>query len=112
MEVISATKILIKLTFQICEEKFESKCQITSKKEATTETVKKCNKPLQKVCDGQGEEKCRTIYETSCSTRYVQKSNGKFVGDTKCERLPTTMCGKGCTAVEQKEECHDDEVKR
>ena len=66
--------------------------------------------PLQKVCNGQGEEKCTTVYETSCSTRYVEKHKGVFVGDTKCEKQPIKMCGAGCTAIEQKEECRDEEV--
>ena len=78
--------------------------------EPSTEIVKKCNKPLQKVCDGQGEEKCITTYETACSTKYVEKHKGKFVGDTKCQKIPVKMCGKGCSAVELKEQCLDEEV--
>jgi len=95
---------------EICEENFEKKCQITFKKQATTETVKKCYKPIEKVCNGQGPEECRTVYESSCTTKYVEKQPGKFVGDTKCEKLPVEICGAGCVTEEQPEECHDKEV--
>ena len=37
---------------EVCDENFEKKCQITFKKMASTETVKKCYRPLEKVCDG------------------------------------------------------------
>ena len=62
---------------EVCEENFEKTCQITFKKQATTETVKKCYRPQQKVCNGQGPEECRTVYESSCTTRYIEKANGK-----------------------------------
>ena len=78
---------------------------------ATTETVKKCYKPLKKVCNGQGPEVCRTIYESSCTTKYIEKDEGKFVGDTNCEALPVEICGAGCVIEQQPEECHDKEVK-
>ena len=96
--------------FQICEENFEKTCQITFKKQATTETVKKCYTPLEKVCNGQGPEQCRTVYESSCTTKYIEKQPGKFVGDTKCEKLPVEICGAGCVTEEQPEECHDKQV--
>ena len=105
-------RILLRLLFQVCEENFEKKCQITFKQQATTETVKKCYKPLKKVCNGQGPEQCRTVYESSCSTKYIEKQPGKFVGDTKCEKLPVEICGAGCVTEEQPEECHNKEVKR
>ena len=101
--------IIINL-FQICEENFEKTCQITFKKQATTETVKKCYTPLEKVCNGQGPEQCRTVYESSCTTKYIEKQPGKFVGDTKCEKLPVEICGAGCVTEEQPEECHDKQV--
>ena len=101
--------LLIK-QFQICEENFEKTCQITFKKQATTETVKKCYTPLEKVCNGQGPEQCRTVYESSCTTKYIEKQPGKFVGDTKCEKLPVEICGAGCVTEEQPEECHDKQV--
>ena len=28
-------------------------------------------------------------------SRYVQKSPGKFVADTSCEKLPKELCGRG-----------------
>ena len=40
-------------------------------------------------------EQCRTYYETSCTTRYVEKTPGKFVADTTCEKLPVEFCGQG-----------------
>ena len=92
---------------EVCEENFEKSCQITFKQQATNETVKKCYKPLQKVCNGQGPEECRTLYESSCTTRYVEKQPGKFVGDTSCEKLPVEICGAGCVTEEGPEECHD-----
>ena len=38
---------------------------------------------------------CQTYYETSCTTRYVEKTPGKFVADTACEKLPVELCGEG-----------------
>ncbi|TRY72684.1 hypothetical protein TCAL_17112 [Tigriopus californicus] len=49
----------------------------------------------------------RTVYESSCTTKYVEKQAGKFVGDTKCEKLPIEICGAGCVTEEGPEECHD-----
>lgn len=92
---------------EVCEENFEKTCQITFKQQAVNETVKKCYKPLEKVCNGQGPEECRTVYESSCTTKYVEKQPGKFVGDTKCEKLPVEICGAGCLTEEGAEECHD-----
>ncbi len=95
---------------EVCEENFEKTCQITFKQQAFNETVKKCYKPLQKVCNGQGAEECRTLYESSCTTRYVEKQPGKFVGDTSCEKLPVEICGAGCVTEEGPEECHNKQV--
>lgn len=92
---------------EVCEENFEKTCQVTFKQQATEETVKKCYRPLEKVCNGQGPEECRTVYESSCTTRYVEKQPGKFVGDTSCEKLPIEICGAGCVTEEGPEECHD-----
>ncbi len=92
---------------EVCEENFEKKCQITFQQQAIKETVKKCNRPLIKVCNGQGKDICKTVYESSCSTRYLEKNPGKFVGDTRCERVPVEICGAGCVAEEGPEECHD-----
>jgi hypothetical protein len=38
---------------------------------------------------------------------YVEKQPGKFVGDSKCEKLPVEICGAGCVFEEGEEECHD-----
>jgi len=92
---------------EVCEENFEKQCSITFKQKAVNETVQKCYKPIEKVCNGQGPEECRTVYESSCSTKYVEKQPGKFVGDTACEKLPVEICGAGCTFEEGPEECHD-----
>merc|ERR1711936_221209 len=92
---------------EVCEEDFEKQCSITFKQKAVNETVEKCYKPIEKVCNGQGPEECRTVYESSCTTKYVEKQPGKFVGDTKCEKLPIEICGAGCTFEEGPEECHD-----
>ena len=95
---------------EVCEENFEKTCQITFKKQAATETVKKCYRPLEKVCNGQGPQECRTVYESACTTKYVEKQPGKFVGDTKCQKLPIEICGAGCTTTEGPEECHDKKI--
>merc|ERR1712170_286187 len=79
---------------EVCEENFEKLCSITFKQQAFNETVKKCYKPTEKVCNGEGPEECRTVYESSCTTKYVEK-------------LPIEICGAGCTFEEGAEECHD-----
>jgi len=95
---------------EVCEENFEKQCQITFKQQAFNETVRKCYRPVEKVCNGQGPEECRTVYESSCTTKYVEKQPGKFVGDTACEKLPVEICGAGCVFEEGAEECHDKTV--
>ena len=92
---------------EVCDEIFEKTCQITFKQQAFNETVRKCYKPVEKVCNGQGPDVCQTIYESSCSTKYIEKQPGKFVGDTGCEKLPVEICGAGCTFDEGLEECHN-----
>jgi len=92
---------------EVCEENFEKTCQVTFKQQAFNETVKKCYKPIEKVCDGSGPKQCKTVYESACTTRYIEKQPGKFVGDTNCEKLPIEICGSGCTTTEGAEECHD-----
>merc|ERR1712098_452353 len=67
-------------------------------------------RPLIKTCEGNGDEVCQTVYESSCTTKYVEKQPGKFVGDTKCEKLPVEICGRGCTTTEGDEECHNKKV--
>ena len=56
--------------------------QITFKKQATNETVKKCYKPMVQMCDGEpaGSREfdpddpdviCKTVFESECTTRYM-----------------------------------------
>ena len=92
---------------EVCEENFEKVCSITFKQQAYNETLEKCYTPVEKICNGEGPEECRTVYESSCTTRYLEKSPGKFVADTACEKLPTELCGAGCSYEEGPEECHD-----
>ena len=112
---------------EVCEESFDKKCSITFVQQARNETVEKCYRPLVKVCgqtDEADEEinsiadsrrkrrrrrrfkknakfgskkTCQTYFETSCTTRYVEKTPGKFVADTSCEKLPIELCGEGET---------------
>ena len=96
---------------ETCEENFEKSCQITFKQEAVKETIRKCYRPVEKVCNGQGERECRPVYESSCSTRYIDQGSGDFVGDTKCEKQPVEICGQGCISQEGPEECHDKQVR-
>ena len=37
----------------------------------------------------------------------MERTPGKFVMDTNCEKLPVEMCGQGCVSEEGVEECHD-----
>ena len=98
---------------EVCEESFDKKCSITFVKQARNETVEKCYTPLVKVCGVEAEGRrrrrfrknaqfgdkktCQTYYETSCTTRYVEKTPGKFVADTSCEKHPVELCGEGKT---------------
>ena len=92
---------------QKCHENYQKSCRISFHKKAQNETIRKCYRPVEKVCAGEGPVECRTVYETSCNTRYVEASPGKFVGETECEKLPVKVCGAGCTYEEGAEECHD-----
>ena len=70
---------------------------------------------MQKICDGTGPELCHTVYESSCTSRYLDKTAGKngttqFVGDTKCEKFPVKLCGKGCRSEPGPEKCQEREV--
>jgi len=56
---------------------------------------------------GNENKKCTTFFESSCTTKYVEKSPGKFVADTSCEKLPVELCGQGCHMEPGEEECHD-----
>ena len=93
---------------EVCEENFDKQCSITFTQKAFNETVRKCYKPVEKICDGNGPEVCQTVYESSCTTKYTEKEpGGKLVGDTSCEKLPVEICGAGCSYEEGEEECHD-----
>ena len=37
---------------EVCEENFEKSCSITFKQQAFNETVRKCYRPTEKVCNG------------------------------------------------------------
>ena len=37
----------------------------------------------------------------------MEKSAGKFVADTHCEKMPVEICGAGCVFEEGDEDCHD-----
>jgi hypothetical protein len=95
---------------EVCDESFEKTCQITFKKQVVKEVINKCYMPLVSVCNGQGKDICKTLYESSCSTKYIEKQPGKFVGDTRCEKLPIEVCGAGCVVEEGPEECHEKEL--
>lgn len=92
---------------EVCDETFEKSCQVTFSQQVFNETVKRCHTPVVKVCDGSGPKECKVAYESSCSTHYVEQQPGKFVGDTKCEKLPLNICGSGCVVEEGPEECYD-----
>ena len=93
---------------EVCEENFDKQCSITFQQKAFNETVRKCYKPVDKVCDGSGPEVCQTVYESSCTTKYTEKEpGGKLIGETSCEKLPVEICGAGCSYEEGEEECHD-----
>ena len=42
--------------------------------------------------------------------QYVEKSTGKFVGDTACQKVPVEICGRGCQYEEGEEECHQKQI--
>ena len=44
------------------------------------------------------------------SSRYVEQTPGKYVGDTRCNKLPVRVCGAGCVVEEGPEECHDKQI--
>ena len=52
------------------KENFEKSCQISFSGESRQESVRRCSRPVVKVCEGAGETVCRTEYETECTTRY------------------------------------------
>ena len=87
---------------ETCEENFEKKCQITFKQAVVQERERKCHRPQRRVCNGQGPE--------LCTTRSRDQGDGKFLGDTMCEKLPVAICGSGCVSEEGPEEWGDQRV--
>ena len=65
--------------------------------------MEKCYQPLVKSCNEKVDATkmiCKNMHETKCSTKYVEKQKGMFVGDTKCEKLPSQFCAAtGCQFV-------------
>ena len=56
---------------EVCDETFEKLCSITFKQQAYNETVNKCYRPVEKVCNGQGEEVCQTaVKKTTQQIRF------------------------------------------
>ena len=51
----------------------------------------------------------RTVSESFCTTRYVKKGSGdNLVADTRCEKVPTKVCGRSkCRVAEGKEKCYE-----
>ena len=92
---------------EVCDENYKKYCRITFSQQAHNETVRHCYTPVVKECNDEGPEECRTVYESSCTTKYVEKKPGKFISDSKCEKLPIKVCGAGCVFKRGGEECHD-----
>merc|ERR1711892_1540406 len=95
---------------EVWDENFVKLCTISYRKIAVNETFLHCYNPLVRDCSlpDTGEETCRLYYESSCTTKYVEKTPGKFVGDTSCEKLPINLCGDmSCRMVPGEEQCHN-----
>merc|ERR1711892_918659 len=95
---------------EVWDENFVKLCTISYRKIAVNETFLHCYNPLVRDCSlpETGEETCRLYYESSCTTKYVEKTPGKFVGDTSCEKLPINLCGDmSCRMVPGEEQCHN-----
>jgi len=107
---------------EVCEENFEKKCQITFKKMAISETLKKCYRPLMKTCgneatpsrlrfkrqqqrfkrqaalpgygnDGQGERLAEG-FEEQCKTFYETACTTKYVEKQPGKFVGDTSCEK------------------
>ena len=94
----------------MCSEHYEKKCQITFHSASVSEKVRKCYKPLKKVCSVgenavESDEICKTYHETSCTSKYVEN-----VGHSSCSRIPRVLCGTQCRLEESAEECHEEDV--
>ena len=85
------------------QENFEKSCQISFKAVARKESVRRCRRPVEKVCDGQGETVCLTRSETTCTT-------SQTTGLTSCSQVPVEVCGAGCTTREGPSQCREELV--
>ena len=104
---------------EVCKDNYEKICNIAFRRTATNETVQKCYRPMVQQCDDSSASNqvldpndddviCKTVFESACSTRYIEKRPGKFVGDTKCEKVAKELCGRDtCQFVPGPEECHN-----
>ena len=98
---------------EVCDQTYEKHCTISYSQVAQNESLVHCYNPLVRSCSRPetGAEECREYHETSCTSRYVEKSPGKFVQDTACERIPVTRCAdESCQMVAGPQECHDKTV--
>ena len=98
---------------EVCDETYEKHCTISYNQVAQNDSLVHCYNPLVRSCSSPetGSEECREYHETSCTTRYVEKSPGKFVQDTSCERVPVRHCAdESCRMVAGPQECHDKTV--
>ena len=66
---------------------------------ADTRSKRRRRRRFKKNAKFGSKKTCQTYYETSCTTRYVEKTPGKFVADTACEKLPVELCGEGKTDI-------------
>lgn len=102
-----------------CETHFRKICWIDYEDQATTETVRICNKKPQRVCNlSETElskldvmEETKEVYETVCQTRYI----GKTVTENKtsCKNVNEKMCmpeGSDNCIPFQRRKCETKEV--
>jgi len=102
-----------------CDTHFRKICWIDYEDQATTETVRICNKKPQRVCNLSKEklqeldvmEETKEHYETVCQTRYVQVNMTE--NKITCEMKNQEMCmpeGSDNCVVFQKRECESKPV--
>ena len=108
------TTEFVPVTEKVCDNNYEKHCSITYKQVAQNDTLLHCYNPLVRECQDVDPaqpataEECKEYQETSCTTRYVEKSPGKFLGDTSCEKVPVKYCTtESCQMVPGPQECHD-----
>merc|ERR1711976_28500 len=64
---------------EVCEEDFEKQCSITFKQQAYNETVKKCYKPVEKVCNGQGPEEAELSMSHPAAPSMLRNSQASLL---------------------------------